>query len=539
MKKFLKKFLAKFPRFFLRFKYEDYLYSIQWITKISKLYCFFKNYVKIYSLPMFLETYIEDIKKYVKNENKDIFIKNLLKNFESIDDDSKMILLFILYYSKLLTDDVVERYMKYAQKTKNKKFRYWFTMDISRMTFLIQMGVYDDYYNDRKKLLSQICDDCKFEIPKKSKKNKNNKLCIVTHCLEPTVFNSVQRVAMLISKGLNKYFDEIMVITLDCFATTKNEKKETITTFSREFSIKKQREIQKMFEKNVKVYCVHIGDYKKRYQEALDYIYKYNPNIILDMSDEYSIISYYYSKDYLTFYLPLRNNVSSSFFNYFLCDENIYNALNKKYNCVEEKKVLNWTFPEYVPSTQSKYSRDNIKLNKNSFIIITIGNNDKVIDDLLADKMGKLLQEHEDFIWLLVGGDATEYMHKNFSDLFDKRKIIEWGFEKELAGLCKICDVVLRPNTTGSSGATAIAAQQGIPVVMTNFLCDPMRWLGIDYTNIDNYDKLIEEIVHLHEDKEYYRLMQKKILEKINDAINEEKSWKRLNDLMKSKREEL
>lgn len=539
MKKLLKKILVKFPGIFLRFKYEDYFYSIQWITKISKLYNIFKNYFKIYSLPMFLDTYIEDIKKYVNGENREIFFDNLLENFEKIEDDSKMILLFILYYSKLLPDNIVEKCMKYAQNTKNEKFRYWFTMNISRITFLIQMGVYDNYYNDRKKLLSQICDDCKLELPQKKEKNKNNKLCIVTHCLEPTVFNSVQRVAMLISKGLNKYFDEIMVIALDSFAVTKDEQKETITTLSRDFSIKKQEEIKNMFEENVKIYCVHIGDYRERYQEALDYIYDYNPSMILDMSDEYSIISYYYSKDYLTFYLPLRNNVSSSFFDFIVCDENIYKALNKKYNCVEETKVLNWTFPEYVPNTKGEYSRDDLEISKNSFIIMTIGNNDKVIDDLLADKMGKLLQENEDFVWLLVGGDATEYMHQNFSDLFEKRKIIEWGFEKELAGLCKNCDVLLRPNTTGSSGATAIAAQQGIPVVMTNFLCDPMRWLGIDYTNIDNYDDLMKEIIRLHNDKEYYKLMQQKILDKVNDAVNEEKSWKKLNDLMKSKREEV
>ena len=81
----------------------------------------------------------------------------------------------------------------------------------------------------------------------------------------------------------------------------------------------------------MKVFYLKRKNYEEKFQEALDYIYSYNPTTILDMSDEYSVISYYYSKDFPTYYLPLRSNVSSSFFSKILVDKFSYNMLNEKY----------------------------------------------------------------------------------------------------------------------------------------------------------------------------------------------------------------
>ena len=61
----------------------------------------------------------------------------------------------------------------------------------------------------------------------------------------------------------------------------------------------------------------------------------------------------------------------------------------------------------------------------------------------------------------------------------------------------------------------------GLPIVMTNFECDPMRWLGRDYSDIDSYVDLFEEISRLESNREYYTEKSnhcRKLIEKAKDS---------------------
>ena len=87
---------------------------------------------------------------------------------------------------------------------------------------------------------------------------------------------------------------------------------------------------------------------------------------------------------------------------------------------------------------------------------------------------------------------------------------------------------------TGGSGGTAIAAMQGLPIVMTNYICDASRWLGLDYSVIDNYHDLAEDIQRLYDDKVYYndrKLITKKLISK---AIDSPEKWEELAGKLKS-----
>lgn len=538
IKKIIKNILIIFPTLFYKIKTDDLFKDILWIKKLSRLYSISLKFIPNYPMQLFFEKYCRSVKNeiYTQNYSVDDIVDAWFKDIDKLDEDSKYILFNFLYFCEIMNDKIMKKMIEVANNIKQKKYRYWLTMDMSKITFRLQKGFYSDYYNDRRELLKKIAKENNLNIPQVINKKKKNKLCIITYLLEPNIFNSVQRVTKMISRGLENYFDEILVISLDSFGVSNKDKRKITTPFQFHFAIKKRKKIIEMLGSDkIKISFLKEQDFDKRMQEAIDVIYQYNPLAILDVSDEYSSISYYYSKDFPTFYIPLRNYASSSFFNYMLEKKWRYENHNDRFNSLDSNCVCDWSFPEYVPKCEKKYTRKEINIKEDSFVIITIGNNDKVIDKLFADKICKMLLDNDKFVWLLIGNNAPEYMHMKYSELFENKKIIEWGFEKNLAGLCSIGDITLRPNTTGSSGATAIAAQQGLPVVMTSFNCDPMRWIGNDYSKIDNYDGLVDEIIHLYEDKEYYSEKKNIILNKVNEATNEEKIWNKLNDIIKSK----
>lgn len=533
IKRIVKNIIIKLENLFYKIDSKDIFYDNKWLSDLSKIY--FK-FFRICPLIFFLKTYTNQIEKRLNKENTQLFIDNILNNFSNFDDRTKIIAIYLLYCSGLIDENAIQIFVKFAKETKNKNYRYYLTMDFSKITFFEPKCFYKDFYLDRRALLEQICLENSFIRPNiKKEKNGKRRLCVITYCAKPTIFNSVQRVAEMFVNGLKEKFDEVLVLSLDSFAVTKNEYKDFVTQFKRPFAVRYRRKLEKRFTGNSKIKFVHKDNFKNRSQEALDIIYNFNPTAILDMSDEYSVISYIYSKDFPTFYLPLRSHVSSSFYNYILGADWEFKKLNDIYRITDEEKICNWIFPEYVPEKKRDYARNEFNLSEDSFIILTIGNNDNLITEELADGMCKVLIKNPKMVWMFVGGDAPVYIHKKYESLLKNSQIIEHGFETNLAGLCSISNMVLRPNTTGSSGATAIAAQQGLPIAMTNYVCDPMRWLGADYTTIDNYKDLVNEVNRLYNDKEYYQEQSAKVLAKVNKATDFERAWNELDNIIVEK----
>lgn len=539
MKALLKNMLIKFPVLFYKFKVEKLICDVNWMDKLTRLYLKVIKIIPRYSINIFFKSYIDLIIDYINRNDYqgDQIIEKWLEKSNKLNDDSKAIMFNIMYLCNLINDKSMEVLYDFLNNTTNKYYRYWMTMDMARMTFKLQKGFYPNYYINRRSLLEKIALESNLKINKQESRGKLKKLCIITYLLDDTIYNSTQRVAMMLAEGLEKYYDEIAIISLESFGVSIKDQRKITTLLPVPCAIKKAKKIRKMFDEKVKIFYLREKGYEKKFHEALDYIYSYNPTTILDMSDEYSVISYYYSKDFPTYYLPLRSNASSSFFSNILTDKFSYEILNKKYNSIEEKKVCHWIFPEYVPNKTISYKRKDLGLLENSFIIITIGNN-AIIDEELAKCMNDLLLNKKDIVWLLVGNRAPEFMHKKYQILFDNKRIIEWGFEKNLASLCEVCNIHLRANNTGSSGATAIAAQQGLPIVMTNFICDSMRWLGYDYSNFTNWNQVIGEIIQLYTDKQYYIQKQKQVLDKVKKATNLDEKWKELSSILLQDKEE-
>lgn len=534
MKKLVKSILEIIPLIFVHPGDKQLLEQCEWIDKLSKLYYICIRIYPRYRLYCFFKKYLDRINKAIMNKkvSQEQVIKHWMEHFEKSSDKIKFFETKLFFESGFITDEVSKMIMDYAYNTPSPNRRNNTVMDISMQTFRWAKGYYPDFYNDRKKILKKISDESCIVPNKTNRKDNKKRLCIVTYMLAPDFFNSVQRVASMITKNLHEYYDEILVASIETFHENKEEEKDTFFCYRKDYSRQYMSKINALFPDNVTAYIPDNLDYKGRSQQVLDQIYQFDPNVIIDMSDEMSAISYIYGNDYPVYYIPMRSNASSVNFTYILGRIWKYDEGNKIFNSIDIKRVKEWMFPEYVPERAKDYSKKDIGVKEDSFIIVSIGKNDTTYSNHFLDLMCKFLDENPKIAWLLVGNGASSYIKEKYSNLLSSKRIIEWGFEKNLTGLCAACDAHIRPNMTGGSGATAIACQNGLPVVMTDFVCDPMRWLGRNYSSLHTEEDMITELKKLYMDSTYYNLQRERVLQLVSKATNSKYWWNKLFEIL-------
>jgi len=534
-----KKVLAKPQHMTSKYNKDDLIHDNTIIRKLYKGFMFTKKLYPRYKLKYFLGDFIEDVKTICTDPVECNDLKeNWIHFFISASDSEKLFMAQLFSLCGVFDDKICNMLIKSARDTKDRDFRYWITMDISETTFLLQNGFYDNYYIDRRELLKQIAIDGNYNIPKKRNTVNSEKktIAIITYILSEDIYNSIQRVAMMLAKGLHKYFN-IYIFTLDSFyIPLKEENKINTISYFRTFSsIKNRNSIDGLFGETASVKYVSTKSYINRNQEFLDNLYTVNPDCILDISDECSPLSFFYFRDYPTVYMAMRSGASSSFFSYITGKQERKEELNQQFHFMKDEVIIDWGgFPEYVPPDTKGYSRSQLGIKKDQFVIVTIGKCADCCSNEFSEEIVELLENNKKMVWLIVGDKAPTYIHKKYPHLIQNKKIIERKFERNLKALCKECDCLLRPDVTGGSGATAIAAMSGLPIAMTSFLCDPMRWLGRDYSSIDNYHDLALYIEHLSSDQNFYIKEQFRTRDLVEKAINAEEKWERLaNELNK------
>lgn len=541
LKKVGVRLLNVLPTLFVNPKTEILLNDVRWITKLCNTYSFLCKIYPNYSVRHFLHSYIETVHKQISKGKitEEEIVSKWINAFKDFDDDDCFFLTKILFESGFLSEPAQKAIIQYAYDTHNPLRRYTTVMDISMQIFRWGQQYYPSFYNDRKKLLNQIaCEIChKPDEPECSVKQK--RLCIVTYMLGANLFNSVQRVACMIANNLAKQYDEILVVSLETFNLQRNELRTAFYSYRQRSSQKIYSQCKAMFAENVEVFIPDSVTYKEKNQLVLNKIYAFHPDSIIDISDEMSALSNIYSKDFPVYYIPMRNNATSISFSYIMGRLWKYEEGNKRFNSIDPAKVKDWMFPEFVPERKKDYTKAEIGVSEDSFIMLSIGNNDKTYSRHLLDMICELLNENPKIVWLLVGNDAPQYVKEKYGSLISSKRIIEWGFERNLIGICVACDVHIRSNMTGGSGATAIACQAGLPVVMTDFLCDPMRWLGRDFSSLRTDEDMIAEIKHLYQDKGYYQQQSKRVQELVNRAVDADYWWSKLYELINAKDNEV
>ena len=533
IKKFIKNIISNIPIVLLLLNKKRILKPKKWIKKSYYLYNILHFICPFFKLNYYLngiEYKTEKSLSISKNLNKSDLINEYLELFEFANNELKLYIIKVMFSANLFDKDMVKYFFDKISVINDVDIKYWFALDISILTFSSPDFIYDEYYIDRRKLLKSIAVQSKLTFDLAQRDNNEESVCIITYLLSDSIKNSLQRVSMMVASGIGKQIKKISIVSLQSFFPKGKGAK--FSFFGPVKNEKKKKEIINMFPNN-KVYFAEGKTPKENMQSALDIISQINPSIIIDLSDEHSPTSYLYSNKMPTLYIPMRNYASSSFFNYIVGKKWRFDLVNQEYHSIDDSQIVDWFFPEYVPPKSHNISKKELGFSNNQKIIVTVGNNSKSCNNEFVDMMAKLLNRNDTLVWLLIGSDGPQYLHIKYEHLLNSNKIVEYGYTNNLSGIYSACDILIRPNTTGGSGATAIAAMQGLPIVMTSFICDAMRWLNLDFTKNKTYDDLYDEVLLLINDKEYYKERSQLSLELVRKATDADTQWNKLVEIIR------
>lgn len=541
-KKFVKSLLYYF-QFILYGDIEHKIYSdTKWLRKSLRVFLFLNKISPRYVLQIHVYALGQIVREAVAKDNNFKKIKRLwLSYFEQSDDMMRMYLAKLFWITGIMDDEISKRIVKFAFETKIPEYRYWTTQDMSLLNFGLSEGFYPQFYTDRKKLFGMIAKDgnyVKLPMEKRMQHSGRKVLCLLAYHLVPTLSNSLVRVVKMIIDGIGDKYDDITLIATDSLYSSRDDIViSSLSGFSKIHSADQREDIERLFGDRVRIFYPSDLNYKKRWQEVLDEIYCINPDLIIDVTDEHSPLSYVYYQDYMTVYFPLRDCASSSYYDLITGTKWMYVEGNRRFNnSVDISKVVDWTFPEFVPIDKGKYTREQIGIDDGKYIILTIAKCSDVCSNEFIDGIVRLLERRNDFVWLIVGDTAPVYLHEKYRDLVNQCRVVERVYDNNLKGLCEICNVLLRTDSTGGSGGTAFAAMAGLPIVMTNYSCDCMRWLGKDYSHIDNYDDLFKEIERLYLDEDYYRDRQQLVKQLVVQVLNTQGTWDKLYEMISERK---
>lgn len=162
---------------------------------------------------------------------------------------------------------------------------------------------------------------------------------------------------------------------------------------------------------------------------------------------------------------------------------------------------LNNTIPICIEQSESHFTRKELQLPEDKFLITVVGNRlDQEIDDEFVHVMLNILQQNSKAVFVIIGEvmDAKKYFAKEYFD----DKIFYLGYCEDLMGVYGVMDLYLNPKRIGGGFSSIMALMAGLPVVTLSD-CDVAVGVGGNFC-VSNYVEM-EAIVNRYvKDKIFY-----------------------------------
>lgn len=244
-----------------------------------------------------------------------------------------------------------------------------------------------------------------------------------------------------------------------------------------------------------------------------DSVEVFDPDCVVDATDENIPISLALINSYHIFYYPMRTCTSGYAFDrtsmrFFERNEEV---LGKQ--CVLPKARIS------LPPRHKYGRKDYLGLKEGSFVVISVGSRFYYeFDTKLVQKMIGLLRECQNMYWVIVGvtrDKKTGYFDDSADDVMNR--IIFLKREEDVPALYQLCDVFLNPDRVGGGFSILFAMEQGLAIAaLEKNKRFGAAWCGDENLVQGDYTELCEYIRNLYSDNSYLKKEQLKMLQKYN-----------------------
>jgi hypothetical protein len=461
----------------------------------------------------YFSPFIGEIKKLLlsvdsgkRNKNADSLKKITLAFSERADlsVEAKLVLLRIIFETGCFTKELMRKLVELIGAVKdNLPLKYWLLFDLSYIWFLYPDLTYDEFFTEKKKLMLDYARELKLNCNPPAYKIKNNlEICVLVINLDSSVNNPITGYVSSIVRSLNKRDYNLHVVDL---APQRNDTGAGIfnsIAAGNTVNIPNRKELLPYYPEDINIHYVLNATMKDRQQDIVDLICRINPYCILDFSDEFAPISYYYSQAFPTIYCPLRNQgYSSSFFHKYALRSHAANNPSVFPPIKAEQSLFLPLFMTII-EPKNKFYREDYGFLKSDTVVVTVGSRLQYdISIMLAKQMCDLLSENTAIKWLIIGCTSLQFITECNSDLITNGSIVFVEYEEDLPGLYGICDIYLNPKRVGGGTTIAWAMQHGLTVVSPLEAVSGIPYIGKKNSLPKEFD-LVPHIKQLHNNKE-------------------------------------
>lgn len=466
---------------------------------------------------------IEELKHYsytdveLCEKYKEYFMQYLGKESSP---KKRIILLRFLYESGCFDKECAELFMRSIRDIKgNYEARIWLTWDISCMEVRMSSIRYHNFFLDKREIIRENISpfvNKKMHIGMKPQRDKKY-IAIIGHSFDQTSSSHFKFMRPYVNEmSAQGYQIRIFPIDLLRFREGESFLRPIVVLDKRSYLAR--QEYPELLAPGIEVVIPEGATMQERIEHFTENLYAFHPDIVYDFCGEYAFCSPIYYDAFPTVAMPMRGYASSAWFDKYVArDKKICMEENLIFHSVSEEQMEE-ALPDlckYSVPDSRPFGRQEHGFKEDAFIIVTSGY--RLRQELtrdFVDSVCSFLKEHTDAVWLLVGDAICDYIKQAYAALLDEKRIIEWGFEKDLYGLYGMCDIFWNPDRNGAAGCIYMAMQCGIPIVSSAFPSDILPQLGRENAVEGDYSECKKYVDILYEDKEMRREKGKLMLER-------------------------
>lgn len=437
----------------------------------------------------------------------DIFKKLL---FQMEDDESKIILLYLMYENNYFDADCLQMLMKcllYAVWRDDTC--YDMVIDTSWMIHKCPAYLYDEFFTDRINLQKKVCEYYElYQLGNVIKRDKRRIAIVMSSLQSPKEGRHGGALSVLnYTRELVKRGYEVKVVAVWVGAASDPRKK-----FLKKWDWVQPEQCIKMkqeFEEFGVPFEIHYdADIRTRLHRNVQSVVDWQPSFILDMGDEFFPEAYALIQWFPVIQLPLRSNdYSSAATLRIFGNRETVRKDNLVYRAVSDESVR-----EVLLGNLDRWEDDSLPFVREKcgfcsedFLLVTVsGALDLYIDADMLEAVCRMLKKYANMKWILVG-NMYELENALMKRAAAEEQIIFWGYEENLESLYGMCDVCLNLPRRGGGISLRLAMKAGLPVATTDYPSGILNYMDSEQVVHGDCEALMAYVERLYQNPELYR----------------------------------
>lgn len=393
--------------------------------------------------------------------------------------------------------------------SKNNAKFYYGVHESAWMTFLNPACLYDNAYLDRRVLLKEIAEELFDSSPYANRlpHREKGKVAILVIGLHSKIHASA-RLVVGVANDLARRGKDVTIFASDTNSLGQDEAFCATPLATRQNTSQVfEQQHKEMVHPNICLRYVKGDGCQEHFRNTIEEVIDYSPEFIVDITWENSVFNLVFMQWYPVVKVPLGGiSTCSEFHRYLVRDLEQLKTENEIYRTVEDLGQVveaNLYLPYIMdckPLQRAKYG-----FGEDDFIFITVGN--RLSHELSVPflcGMADLLAQNPQLKWILVGANLPK--SRQMKNLLESGQVCDWGFERNLARLFRMCDAYINPPRVGGGGSIAMAIQVGLPAVISDITSDILPFVGAENCVHGGIEELLEFSAKLSRDPNLCRI---------------------------------